>query len=106
MPEATWKPREKHGRLTTQSDLPDSVYAFEVPNRKGGTGVRDTRCENSSVRGRGRPRWQTGDPDQPQAATREGGRSSSRRGGGWYREGLAGGLTLFCEQRTGKENRK
>lgn len=28
MPEATWKPHEKHGRLTTQSDLPDSVYAF------------------------------------------------------------------------------
>ena len=28
MPEATWKPYEKHGRLTMQSDLPDSVYAF------------------------------------------------------------------------------
>src|ERR1700760_2480597 len=28
MPEATWKPHEKHGTLTTQSDLPDSVYAF------------------------------------------------------------------------------
>jgi hypothetical protein len=28
MPEVTWKPHEKHGRLTTQSDLPDSVYAF------------------------------------------------------------------------------
>lgn len=25
---ATWKPHEKHGRLTKQSDLPDSVYAF------------------------------------------------------------------------------
>lgn len=25
---ATWKPHEKHGTLTTQSDLPDSVYAF------------------------------------------------------------------------------
>ena len=24
----TWKPHEKHGRLTEQSDLPDSVYAF------------------------------------------------------------------------------
>ena len=32
MPEATWKPHEKHGRLTTQSDLPDSVYAF--PNQR------------------------------------------------------------------------
>ena len=32
MPEATWKPHEKHGQLTTQSDLPDSVYAF--PNQR------------------------------------------------------------------------
>ena len=32
MPEATWKPHEKHGRLTMQSDLPASVYAF--PKRK------------------------------------------------------------------------
>jgi hypothetical protein len=24
----TWEPHEKHGRLTSQSDLPDSVYAF------------------------------------------------------------------------------
>ncbi len=28
MPKATWKPHEKHGLLTAQSDLPDSVYAF------------------------------------------------------------------------------
>src|SRR5271168_5103987 len=28
MQEASWKPREKHGPLTMQSDLPDSVYAF------------------------------------------------------------------------------
>ena len=28
MPEATWEPHEKHGRLTTQGDLPGSVYAF------------------------------------------------------------------------------
>jgi hypothetical protein len=26
--EATWRPHEKHGRLTEQSDLPDSVFAF------------------------------------------------------------------------------
>ena len=25
---ATWKPLEKHARLTAQSDLPDSVFAF------------------------------------------------------------------------------
>lgn len=28
----TWEPHEKHGRLTAQSDLPDSVYAF--PNER------------------------------------------------------------------------
>jgi hypothetical protein len=27
-PEATWQPHEQHGRLTTQSDLPDTVFAF------------------------------------------------------------------------------
>jgi hypothetical protein len=26
--EATWQPHEKHGRLTKQSDLPDTVFAF------------------------------------------------------------------------------
>ena len=26
--EATWEPHEKHGRLTMQSDLPDTVFAF------------------------------------------------------------------------------
>jgi hypothetical protein len=31
--EATWKPHEKHGQLTEQSDLPDSVFAF-VKQRK------------------------------------------------------------------------
>ena len=25
---ATWKPHEKHGELTKQSDLPNSVFAF------------------------------------------------------------------------------
>jgi len=27
-PDVTWEPHEEHGRLTTQSDLPDSVFAF------------------------------------------------------------------------------
>ena len=26
--ETTWQPYEKHGRLTKQSDLPDTVFAF------------------------------------------------------------------------------
>jgi hypothetical protein len=25
---STWQPHERHGRLTTQSDLPDTVFAF------------------------------------------------------------------------------
>jgi len=25
---ATWEPHEKHGELTSRSDLPDTVYAF------------------------------------------------------------------------------
>jgi len=27
-PDPTWQPHEAHGRLTSQSDLPDSVFAF------------------------------------------------------------------------------
>jgi hypothetical protein len=30
--EATWEPHEKHGHVTTKSDLPDSVFAF--PNER------------------------------------------------------------------------
>ena len=26
--QATWKPHTEHGRLTTRSDLPESVFAF------------------------------------------------------------------------------
>jgi len=28
MKTATWEPHEAHGRLTAQSDLPDTVFAF------------------------------------------------------------------------------
>jgi hypothetical protein len=30
--QTTWIPHEKHGKLTTQSDLPDTVFAF--PNQR------------------------------------------------------------------------
>jgi len=30
--QATWEPYEEHGRLTTRSNLPDSVFAF--PNQR------------------------------------------------------------------------
>lgn len=30
--QATWEPHEEHGRLTTRSNLPDSVFAF--PNQR------------------------------------------------------------------------
>jgi hypothetical protein len=32
--EATWKPHEKHGTLTKQSDLPDSVFAFPTQRKE------------------------------------------------------------------------
>jgi len=43
MPEATWKPYEKHGRLTTQSDLPDSVYAFPTQRKEPLTDAEHVR---------------------------------------------------------------
>lgn len=30
----TWEPHEKHGRLTKQSDLPDSVFAFPTQRKE------------------------------------------------------------------------
>ena len=43
MPEATWKPHEKHRRLTTQSDLPDSVYAFPKQRKEPLTDAQHVR---------------------------------------------------------------
>jgi len=40
---ATWKPHEKHGRLTAQSDLPDSVYAFPKLRKEPLTDARHVR---------------------------------------------------------------
>jgi hypothetical protein len=40
---ATWKPHEKHGRLTTQSDLPNSVYAFPKKRKEPLTDARHVR---------------------------------------------------------------
>ena len=40
---ATWKPHEKHGRLTMQSDLPDSVYAFPKQRKEPLTDGRHVR---------------------------------------------------------------
>ncbi len=39
----TWKPHEKHGRLTKQSDLPDSVYAFPKQRKEPLTDARHVR---------------------------------------------------------------
>ena len=72
----------------------------DVSQREGGDGVLVSRQENSGVHGRGRPRWQAGDPNRPEAATEPGGRRSGRRGEGRYREGLAAGLIFFCDQST------
>ena len=43
MPDATWKPHEKHGRLTTKSDLPDSVYAFPKQRKEPLTDAEHVR---------------------------------------------------------------
>jgi hypothetical protein len=40
---ATWKPHEKHGLLTTQSDLPDSVYAFPKQRKEPLTDAKHVR---------------------------------------------------------------
>ena len=40
---ATWKPHEKHGRLTRQSDLPDSVFAFPKERKEPLTDARHVR---------------------------------------------------------------
>lgn len=41
--DATWKPHEKHGELTTQSDLPDSVYAFPRERKEPLTDAQHVR---------------------------------------------------------------
>src|ERR1700691_1424923 len=43
MPEATWEPHEKHGRLTMQSDLPNSVYAFPKQHKEPLTDAQHVR---------------------------------------------------------------
>jgi hypothetical protein len=40
---ATWKPHEKHGRLTKQSDLPDTVFAFPKQRKEPRTDARHVR---------------------------------------------------------------
>lgn len=40
---ATWKPHEKHGRLTKQSDLPDTVFAFPEQRKEPLTDARHVR---------------------------------------------------------------
>lgn len=43
MREATWEPHEKHGRLTMQSDLPDTVFAFPKERREPLTDAQHVR---------------------------------------------------------------
>jgi len=40
---ATWEPHEKHGQLTAQSDLPDSVFAFPKQRKEPLTDARHVR---------------------------------------------------------------
>jgi hypothetical protein len=41
--EATWQPHEKHGHLTSQSDLPDSVFAFPKERKEPLTDAQHVR---------------------------------------------------------------
>ncbi len=41
--QATWQPHEKHGRLTKQSELPDSVFAFPKERKEPLTDARHVR---------------------------------------------------------------
>ena len=41
--QATWQPHEKHGELSTQSDLPDSVYAFPKQRKEPLTDAKHVR---------------------------------------------------------------
>lgn len=43
MMRATWRPHEKHGRLTMKSDLPDSVFAFPKQRKEPLTDARHVR---------------------------------------------------------------
>jgi len=43
MPETTWKPHDKNGPLTMQSDLPDSVYAFPKQRKEPLTDAQHVR---------------------------------------------------------------
>lgn len=40
---ATWEPHEAHGRLTTRSDLPDSVFAFPRQRKEPLTDAQHVR---------------------------------------------------------------
>jgi hypothetical protein len=41
--EPTWRPHEKHGTLTTRTDLPDSVYAFPKQRKEPLTDAQHVR---------------------------------------------------------------
>ncbi len=41
--QATWKPHEKHGQLTRQSDLPDTVFAFPKQRKEPLTDAKHVR---------------------------------------------------------------
>ena len=41
--EPTWQPHERHGRLTAQSDLPDTVFAFPRQRKEPLTDAKHVR---------------------------------------------------------------
>ena len=43
MVNSTWQPHEKHGHLTAQSDLPDTVFAFPKQRKEPLTDAQHVR---------------------------------------------------------------
>ena len=68
-PEATWEPHEKHGRLTKQSDLPDTVLRLSEALRlcRLKPRVAAERSARSSIGESQRLIQETLGPPEPQA---------------------------------------
>lgn len=75
-PEATWEPHEKHGQLTMQSDLPNSVFAFPKQRKEPMTDASHVRKAPS--RRAEKLRRQSGEDEAQIRLAKE--RSAQRRG--------------------------
>jgi hypothetical protein len=51
----TWAPHDKHGRLTAQSDVPDSVYAFPEQRKEPMTDAKHVHSSGAWISISGEP---------------------------------------------------